>query len=560
MPRDGSGQYHAPPGTDGAPDTTIDSARYNLFIADLEQVLNSPAPIIGGGTGGGTPDEALDSLGAEKKLQVVTNYDSMLWESGSFISASTATNPPIPGHAFSGIVYVIDNNNITVEARDQDGTTRPGAIYIRQKKAGVWSAWVAETSGGGGPAGPAGPVGPAGPQGPAGTPGGPVGPAGPAGPQGVPGPQGAPGEVPEAPLDGQQYGRKATAGVGGWTPITQTAPATAVPLVEAGAGAIGTSLRYAREDHVHPAGSGGGAAVLVGDTPPVGATDNSLWWESDTGNLFIRYNDGNGPAQWVAALAATAQTVLRGYIAGLMLATAGGSGAFTVSAGVAANSTAAAMMSLNTAYSKSGAAWAVGSGNGALDTGAIAANTWYHDFLIRRPDTGVVDVLLSLSPTAPTLPAGYTQFRRIGSMRTNASSQWVRFFQDGDTFIWETPFVDVSVTNPGTAAITRTLTVPTGVRVEALMTAAILTAVAADFCPAFYVSDLQCADIAPNFAAAFSHETYIAASPAAVGLGGFVRCFTNTASQVRSRLQLSASGTQFTINTQGWRDTRGKDA
>lgn len=134
MPRDGSGQYHAPPGTDGAPDTTIDSARYNLFVADLEQVLNTPSPIISGGTGGGTPDEALDNLNAEKEGQVVTNYDSMVWMSGSFSSDYPATNPPIPGHAFSGIVYVTDVNNIYVEARDRDATTQPGPIYVRQKK------------------------------------------------------------------------------------------------------------------------------------------------------------------------------------------------------------------------------------------------------------------------------------------------------------------------------------------------------------------------------------------------------------------------------------------
>ncbi|MET3995049.1 hypothetical protein ABID65_006715 [Bradyrhizobium sp. S3.9.2] len=84
------------------------------------------------------------------------------------------------------------------------------------------------------------------------------------------------------------------------TQIGGGAPATATPLIESGAGAVGVSLKYAREDHVHPAfGGGGGASVLVSDTPPVGAADNSLWWESDTGNLLIRYNDGNS-AQWVA--------------------------------------------------------------------------------------------------------------------------------------------------------------------------------------------------------------------------------------------------------------------
>ena len=47
--------------------------------------------------------------------------------------------------------------------------------------------------------------------------------------------------------------------------------------------------------------SGGSASVLVSDTPPVDAADNSLWWESDSGLLFIRYNDGVDSPQWVLA-------------------------------------------------------------------------------------------------------------------------------------------------------------------------------------------------------------------------------------------------------------------
>ena len=46
-----------------------------------------------------------------------------------------------------------------------------------------------------------------------------------------------------------------------------------------------------------------GITVTVGDSPPigVGATNNGeLWWESDTGDLFVYYDDGNS-AQWVMA-------------------------------------------------------------------------------------------------------------------------------------------------------------------------------------------------------------------------------------------------------------------
>jgi hypothetical protein len=114
--------------------------------------------------------------------------------------------------------------------------------------------------------GPPGPQGLSGPQGPAGQIGT-TGPQGAQGAQGIPGPTGAtgPASFPDAPNDGVSYCRKNLA----WSP----APS---------------------------GGSGGGASVLVGDTAPVGAPDNSLWWESDSGLLFIRYNDGNS-AQWVNA-------------------------------------------------------------------------------------------------------------------------------------------------------------------------------------------------------------------------------------------------------------------
>ncbi len=58
MPRDGSQIYHRPPGTDGIPDTTIESTKYNINVADVEQDLNLPRPIIAGGTGANNSRDA----------------------------------------------------------------------------------------------------------------------------------------------------------------------------------------------------------------------------------------------------------------------------------------------------------------------------------------------------------------------------------------------------------------------------------------------------------------------------------------------------------------------
>jgi hypothetical protein len=41
------------------------------------------------------------------------------------------------------------------------------------------------------------------------------------------------------------------------------------------------------------------ATTIVSDTPPANPRAGQTWWESDTGILFMNYNDGNGPAQWV---------------------------------------------------------------------------------------------------------------------------------------------------------------------------------------------------------------------------------------------------------------------
>lgn len=59
-------------------------------------------------------------------------------------------------------------------------------------------------------------------------------------------------------------------------------------------------------------------------------------------------------------------------------------------------------------------------GVNGLDTGALAANTWYSKWVIS--DGVNVRGLISLSATAPTLPVGYTHKARVGWIRTDASA------------------------------------------------------------------------------------------------------------------------------------------
>jgi hypothetical protein len=143
MPRDGSNVYHRPPGTDGVPNTTISSAAYNVNVADVEQDLNLPRPIVAGGTGATNADAALSNLSGEKASQIVTNYGSQVWMAGSFSSAATATGSPVAGHGFAGVAYKDSGGNWILEARD---LAAPYQKYLRIQSGGTWGSWTGNES------------------------------------------------------------------------------------------------------------------------------------------------------------------------------------------------------------------------------------------------------------------------------------------------------------------------------------------------------------------------------------------------------------------------------
>jgi hypothetical protein len=159
MPRDGSNVYSIPPGTHGAPSTTIASTPYNSYVDDVAQDLNLPRPVSAGGTGGTSPATAAINLAVEQTAQVVTNWDSQVWMPGSFSAAVTATGiAPVAGHAFSGICYSSDllptpplytpvQQNIVLKATDLTDPVNP-VDYIRVMKAGVWSPWSRSSTSG----------------------------------------------------------------------------------------------------------------------------------------------------------------------------------------------------------------------------------------------------------------------------------------------------------------------------------------------------------------------------------------------------------------------------
>lgn len=100
----------------------------------------------------------------------------------------------------------------------------------------------------------------------------------------------------------------------------------------------------------------------------------------------------------------------------------------SISPGGAMDASAVSLMILPTAIIKQlDVNWVVGTNQGGLDTGAVA-NGDYYIWLIKRPDTGVVDVLYSLSSTAPTMPASYTLKRLIGWFRRTVGAGGIAQF------------------------------------------------------------------------------------------------------------------------------------
>lgn len=267
-------------------------------------------------------------------------------------------------------------------------------------------------------------------------------------------------------------------------------------------------------------------------------------------------------AQRVQQAIAAQETLPRSYLAGLELSnnSAQPLDDLDIAVGEARDSTNASDMVLASALVKQiDAAWAVGTNAGGLDgtesvPGVPDINTWYHVWLIKRTDTGVVDVLFSENATTPTFPTGYDRKRRLGAVLTDGAANIIPFTQLGDEFLWDVPVSDYSATNPGTAAILRVLKVPTGLKMWAIHTSAINDGGTLNV--AVLVTDPDQPDTAPSL----TIFTYRIRSIATAIHNATRDAFrVNTLGQIRVRLNVSGGTTLSDGITHGWYDRRGRD-
>lgn len=195
------------------------------------------------------------------------------------------------------------------------------------------------------------------------------------------------------------------------------------------------------------------------------------------------------------------------------------------------------------------AAWAVGSGNGGLDTGAIA-NSDYYIWAIIRSDTGVTDYLFSLSSTAPTMPASYDYKRLIGWFKRVGGA--IVLFKTYETegggleFLWSVPTLDINLANTlTTSRRADAVKVPLNFSVIALLNV-VITDVSAGGTEWIYCPDQT--DAAPSQTVApLANIIHTNSFPAAVML----RVRTSAAGLIAAR-STQATVDNYAVSTMGF--------
>lgn len=261
----------------------------------------------------------------------------------------------------------------------------------------------------------------------------------------------------------------------------------------------------------------------------------------------------------VYQMTTSGNTLPRAYLAGLSTANNATTPAtkLDIAAGCCRADDNSVDISLSAALTKRlNAAWAAGNDAGGLDSGAIAASTGYHVFLIHNTATGAVDVLFSTSATAPTMPSGYTKKRWIWFIRTDGSSQIRPYIQRGDLCLYKIPELDVNGANiSASTGMLYTLPVPPGQCVEVIVNVESSG------------NDGGCYIHTPDVNALYPNLNNGSPIPPSIGLwdsifpqaaAGRIVTMTNTSAQIR--VDALANETQsIYIATLGWISGRGKN-
>jgi hypothetical protein len=308
--------------------------------------------------------------------------------------------------------------------------------------------------------------------------------------------------------------------------------------------------------------------VGVGVYTSSGTTLSRIVLKSSNANAAVNFTAA--PKVALTALADDlSPTPQKGYLYGLTLSNnaSDATNDIDITTGEATDSTGAVVMKLTSALTKRlDAGWAAGTGNGMRNSGASIANGTYHIYLVAKAGGADVDIYAHASAVVGTVltalqaetgGSAYIYARRIASIM-RVSGVIAGFVQHGDSFRLKDPILDHAATNPGTSAVSRSLSVPTGINVIAQMNVQLAVSSADGVNSGLYLSDLDQTDMVPSLTAAPLQTVagFLMLSTSINSWSGGVR--TNTSGLIRSRLTGSAANTILRIATIGWDDHRGR--
>jgi len=247
-------------------------------------------------------------------------------------------------------------------------------------------------------------------------------------------------------------------------------------------------------------------------------------------------------------LAQLGATALKGHLFGMTLSNGtDATNDIDFAAGSCMDSTGVAFMAGSALTKQLDATWAAGTNAGGRMSAAAIANTTYHCFAIKKDSDGSVDYGFDVSATAPTMPSGYTYFRRIGSI-IRASAAIVLFTQVGDEFLRSVPSQDAASASWTSTSTLIALGVPLGLKLQAL------TSVYVSLNSTLF-GLVTSPDQADTTAAASNFNMAVTANARIAFYHGAIR--TDTSGQIRVNTDVSSSGGGF-VHTRGWIDTRGR--
>lgn len=210
-----------------------------------------------------------------------------------------------------------------------------------------------------------------------------------------------------------------------------------------------------------------GDITITPDTTGDLVLDGLKWPQADGTAEQLLKTDG---AAQIGYISQSSLLYPPGFINGLILSNDAGDATndINITAGSCVDSTDATNITLSSEITKQiDASWVVGDDAGGFPSGLTLTNdTWYHVFLIRRSDTGVVDAGFDTSLTATNLlidASSYDSYRRIGSVRRDTAANKA-FFQNENIITYDIPIQDVSLAAGSTTRQLITLSAPPDIK------------------------------------------------------------------------------------------------